>query len=76
MAFQLFLLLEAFLMLLPSSFRKVFFSLLASLAYHISSRYRKIADNNLDFVFDNKMDKKTKDEIIRYSFKNLLFNFI
>ncbi|PHS57302.1 MAG: lipid A biosynthesis acyltransferase [Sulfurimonas sp.] len=76
MAFQLFLLLEAFLMLLPSSFRKVFFSLLASLAYHISSRYRKIADNNLDFVFDNKMDKKTKDEIIRYSFKNLLFNFM
>jgi len=76
MAFKLFLLLEAFLMLLPSSFRKVFFSLLASLAYHMSARYRKIANSNLDFAFENKMNEKTKNEIIRYSFKNLLFNFM
>ena len=76
MAFKLFLLLEKFLMVLPKSLRKNFFSSLASLAYHISSRYRRVAYINLDFAFNGEMDEKQKDEITRYSFKNLLFNFM
>ncbi len=76
MAFKLFLLLENFLMLLPKSLRKGFFSSLATLAYHISSRYRNISYKNLDFAFNNKMSEKEKDDITRYSFKNLLFNFM
>ena len=76
MAFKLFLLLENFLMLLPKSLRKAFFSSLATLAYHISSRYRKISYKNLDFAFKNQMSEKEKDDITRYSFKNLLFNFM
>jgi len=76
MGFKLFLILEKFLMILPKGVRKSFFTLLATIAYYGSSRYRKIAYRNLDFAFEGKMSKKDKDEIVRYSFKNLLLNFL
>ena len=76
MTFKLFLLLEKFLMILPKSIRKAFFSSLSWLAYHVSSRYRRVSFKNLDFVFGDEMDHKQKDEITRYSFKNLIFNFM
>ncbi len=76
MGFKLFLLLEKFLMILPKNFRKGFFTLLGTLAYYISSRYRNVAFKNLDFAFDNKMSKKEKIAITKYSFKNLLYNFL
>jgi len=76
MTFKLFLLLEKLLMLLPKSYRKGFFSFLAHLAYYISSRYRRVAYKNLDFVFGDEMNDQEKKEITKYSFKNLLFNFM
>ncbi|MCK4874496.1 MAG: lipid A biosynthesis acyltransferase [Sulfurimonas sp.] len=76
MGFKLFLLLEKILMILPKSLRKGFFSILGTIAYYISSRYRNIGFQNLDFTFDSKISEKEKDEIVRYSFKNLLFNFL
>ncbi|QOY51502.1 lipid A biosynthesis lauroyl acyltransferase [Candidatus Sulfurimonas baltica] len=76
MGFKLFTLIEKILMLLPNTFRKKFFSTLGTIAYYASSRYRDVAYKNLDFAFDGKMSKKEKDEIVRYSFKNLLFNFL
>ena len=76
MKFKLFLLLEKFLMILPKGARKAFFSFLASLAYYASKRSRKIVRQNLNFAFDNKMSDKEIDDITRYSFKNLLFNFL
>ena len=76
MGFKLFLLLEKFLMILPASWRKAFFSLLASIGYYTSSRYKKVSHQNLDFLFENKMSEKEKGEITRYAFKNLAFNFL
>ncbi|DAB27746.1 MAG: lipid A biosynthesis acyltransferase [Sulfurimonas sp. RIFOXYD12_FULL_33_39] len=76
MGFKLFLLLEKILMILPKKIRKYFFTTLATIAYYVSSKYRNIAYKNLDFIFENKIGKKEKDEIVRYSFKNLLFNFL
>jgi KDO2-lipid IV(A) lauroyltransferase len=76
MAFKLFLLLEKFLMILPKSVRKSFFSGLGSFAYHISSRYRNISFINLNFIFGDTKSQKEKEEITKYSFKNLLFNFM
>lgn len=76
MGFKLFLLLEKFLMALPKKQRKNFFSALATLGYKVSKKYRRIADINLDYAFDNKMSSVEKDEIIRYSFKNLSYNFL
>jgi len=76
MGFKLFLLLEKFLMVLPKGMRKGFFTLLANIAYYTSSRYKKVAYRNLNFAFDKKISKKDRDEIVRYSFKNLLLNFL
>ncbi|SMP88385.1 KDO2-lipid IV(A) lauroyltransferase [Epsilonproteobacteria bacterium SCGC AD-308-O04] len=76
MGFKLFLLLEKFLIILPKSFRKAFFLMLASLAYRVSKRHRTISYQNLDFAFDGKLSEKEKDDITRYAFKNLAFNFL
>jgi len=74
--FKLFLLLELFLMIIPHKWRKTFFYFLASIAYHLSSKSRNIVKQNLNFAFDNKMSDKEIDDITRYSFKNLLLNFL
>lgn len=76
MGFKLFLLLEKFLMILPKGLRKRFFSLLGFIAYYASSRYRNVAYKNLDFAFDGKMSEDEKKEITKYSFKNLMLNFL
>ena len=76
MGFKLFLLLEKFLMILPASWRKSFFSFLATLGYYTSKRYRRVSYQNLEFMFDNKMSEAEKDEITKYAFKNLIFNFL
>jgi len=76
MSFKLFLLLEKFLMILPKSWRKAFFSLLASIAYYSSARARRIVRQNLNFAFDGRMSKTEIIAITKYSFKNLLFNFL
>lgn len=76
MGFKLFLLLEKFLMILPKKTRDYFFNLLATLSYYLSAKYRNVAYKNLDFIFGNKISKREKDEIVKYSFKNLLLNFL
>lgn len=76
MGFKFFLLLEKILMLLPSFWRKAFFSFLATMGYYLSKRYRTVAYQNLDFVFNNKLSEEEKKEITKYAFKNLLFNFM
>ena len=76
MGYKLFLLLEKFLMALPKSWRKAFFTSIGTLGYYLSSRYRKVVYQNLDFAFDGKMTQDEKKEIAKYSFKNLLLNFL
>ncbi len=76
MGFKLFLLFEKFLMILPKNARKDFFIFLAKIAYFISARYRKVGFINLDFIFGDTLTQKEKEEIVRYSFKNLLLNFL
>lgn len=76
MGFRLFLFLEKFLMLLPQKRRKSFFTFLASLAYYLSSRYRNIGFINLDFIYGDTLPREQKKEIVKYSFRNLLLNFL
>lgn len=76
MGFKLFLLLEKFLIILPKNYRKIFFLSLASFAYHVSKRYKTIVYQNLDFAFDGKMSEKEKEDVTRYTFKNLALNFL
>ena len=76
MGYKLLLLFEKFLMLLPRKMRKGFFSLLATLGYLTSKKYRKIARQNLNYAFDGKMSEAEIKAITKYSFKNLLYNFL
>lgn len=76
MGYKLLLLLEKVLMILPSSFRRAFFSSLATLGYYLSAKYRRISHQNIDFLFDNSKSEEEKNEITKYALKNFIFNFM
>ena len=76
MGYKLLLVLESILMALPKGARKSFFTFLAFVAYHVASKHRKIVRNNLNFAFDSNMSEEEIIAITKYSFKNLLFNFM
>lgn len=63
-------------MLLPRSTRRSFFDFLAFIAYRSSKKYKKVVAQNLAFAFDNTMSQQEIEEITKYSFKNLLYNFL
>ncbi len=74
--FYLFLGLEKFLMLLPKKARKSFFLGLGTFAYHVSKRYSKVVRQNLKFIYGNDVDNTFVEKISRYSFQQLLLNFL
>lgn len=76
MGYKALLLLEKILMSLPRRARKSFFTFLAFIGYIASAKYRKIVKQNLNYAFDNQMSEKEIKEITKYSFKNLLYNFM
>ena len=76
MAYKLLLIMEYILMRLPHKARKAFFTFLAFIGYKSSKKYRRIVKQNLNYAFDNTMSNEEIDAITRYSFKNLLYNFL
>ncbi len=56
--------------------RKMFFAFLAKIAYILAPKYRKIVRQNLNYAFDGTMSDAQIKAITKYSFKNLLFNFL
>ncbi|SFV68145.1 Lipid A biosynthesis lauroyl acyltransferase [hydrothermal vent metagenome] len=76
MGYKTLLILEKILMALPAKVRKSFFTLLAFIGYTISKRYRNVVRANLNYVFDNSMSEEEITEITKYSFKNLMYNFL
>jgi KDO2-lipid IV(A) lauroyltransferase len=76
MGYKALLILEKILMSLPSGIRKAFFTFLAFVGYIVSKRYRKVVRANLNYAFDNSMSDDEIKEITKYSFKNLLYNFL
>jgi len=63
-------------MALPKNARKNFFVFLAFIGYISSKKYRNIVKQNLNYAFDNSMSEAEIKAITKYSFKNLLFNFM
>ena len=76
MGYKALLILEKILMALPSQMRKSFFTFLAFIAYGVSKKYRNVVRANLNYAFDNTMSDKEITEITKYSFKNLMYNFL
>jgi len=76
MGYKALLILEKILMALPKNTRKNFFVFLAFIGYISSKKYRNIVKQNLNYAFDNSMSEAEIKKITKYSFKNLLFNFM
>jgi len=76
MGYKALLILEKILMALPKNARKNFFVFLAFIGYISSKKYRNIVKQNLNYAFDNSMSEAEIKKITKYSFKNLLFNFM
>ncbi len=74
--YYLFLGFEKFLMLLPHSWRKAFFTTLANFAYAIDKKHRLVIKQNLQFIYGDKADAKFIEEVSRYAYKNLALNIL
>ena len=76
MGYKSLLILEKILMALPSGMRKSFFTFLGFVGYIASKKYRNVVRANLNYAFDNSMSEKEIKKITKYSFKNLMYNFL
>lgn len=75
-AYRLFLLFDAFVMLLPRRWRKALFIGLALLAHRFAEKRNRIIQKNLDFAFGQKLEASQKNEIEAYCYRNLALNLL
>lgn len=74
--FRLFLLLDAVLMRLPHSWRRILFTSLARLARFLAPSRNRVIRQNLHFAFADTLDEKEMDEIEHYCYRNLGLNLL
>ena len=75
--YLLFLIYKSFkfiLLLLPKKFVLIFLNALAYLVYLINKEHKYYAKANLDFVYNNTISEQRKKEIIKNTYKNLVYN--
>ena len=61
---------------LPNFVLSSFAKLLSKAAYGLDKKHVKIANANLDFAFDNTLDRQRKKEIILLAYENLVKNLV
>jgi KDO2-lipid IV(A) lauroyltransferase len=66
--------LKTLFLITPNFLLKKILTLIAALAYKFNKEHKYIAKVNLDLAYENKISNEKKDEIIRESYKSLLFN--
>jgi KDO2-lipid IV(A) lauroyltransferase len=76
MGYKALLILEKILMLLPKKARKAFFTFLGWVAYKVSRKYQNVVRRNLEYAFNGTKTENEIEYITRYSFKNLMYNFL
>lgn len=74
--FYIFLGFEKLLMVLPHSWRKALFSGLATLAYHLDKKHRRVIRQNLRFIYGDDLDEALVEEVSRYGYRNLALNLL
>jgi len=74
--YYLFLGFEKFLMILPHSWRKAFFTGAANLAYNVDKKHRLVIKQNLQFIYGDRADEAFVEEVSRYAYKNLVLNVL
>ena len=61
-------------LLLPKKLIKLFLDAIVSLVYTFNKEHKKYAKANLDLVYGDKLDDNRKNEIIKNSYKYLVYN--
>ena len=59
---------------LPKTFVKLFLDIFVNIAYFIDKEHKQYAFANLDFVYQDKLSYKEKKEIVKGSYKTLVYN--
>ena len=65
---------KLFILLLPEFIIKTFLDIFAFLFYTFNNEHKKIAKANLDFVYKEQISENEKIDIIKKSYKNMLYN--
>ena len=63
-----------FVLIIPQSIIKIFLDILAKFIYLINKEHKKYAFANLDFVYKNKLTKQEKINIVKQTYKTLVYN--
>ena len=61
-------------LLLPKFLVKVFLNTLSTFIYLVNKEHKHYAKLNLDLVYSDRITEERKQEIIKNSYKNLLYN--
>ncbi|MEA3384559.1 MAG: lipid A biosynthesis lauroyl acyltransferase [Campylobacterota bacterium] len=72
--FLLYKLFKFVVLLVPKKLVKLFLDGVINLAYKFNKEHKKYAKANLDFIYNNKISEDRKNEIIKNSYKNLIYN--
>ena len=72
--FILYKVVKFLVLLLPKRLIKFILDILANLIYLVDIKHKKIAKTNLDEVFKNSLKEDRKKQIIKNSYKNLVYN--
>lgn len=72
--FVLYKTLKFLFLLLPKFLVKFLLDRLASFAYLVNVEHKRYAKANLDFVYKDTISQERKNEIIKNSYKNLVYN--
>ena len=72
--FLLYKLIKFFILLLPKNITKYMLDILVKLVLFIDKKHIKIAKINLDLVFQDTKSTEEKEQIIKQSYQNLLYN--
>lgn len=62
------------ILLIPKVLAKFFLDCVVNLLYVFDKEHKKYAKANIDFVYGDKIDETKKNEIIKNSYKNLVYN--
>jgi KDO2-lipid IV(A) lauroyltransferase len=61
-------------LLLPKFFIKIFLNAFAHFTYLVNKEHKRYAKINLDLVYEDSITEEEKQEIIKGSYKNLIYN--
>jgi KDO2-lipid IV(A) lauroyltransferase len=62
------------ILLLPKFLVKIFLDMVTNIIYFFNKEHKRYAKLNLDFVYGDTISEKRKKEIIKNSYRNLIYN--